>query len=213
MTQSMTDRLFEALTRHDLSAVRDLLERGADPNAFNEEGWRPLHRALGQIEVGGSIEFVRLLLAHGADPNGWDENHHETPILSATDPIDVSDFEAAHVLLEAGADPNVRRSDGESPLRMAARGGQHALAEALLRHGAAKTIDEFGGDWSWTTLGHAAHNLDIPMIRMLLAAGADPQATDDSDDTARDKLPARDTQDADTWDQTMELLGKRRAGP
>ena len=62
-------------------------------------------------------------------------------------------------------------------------------------------------------LGHAAHNFDLPMIRLLLAAGADPQATDDGDDTARDKLPPRDTQDPDAWDEVMELLGRRRKSP
>jgi uncharacterized protein len=211
MTDPLSRQLFEALTRHDLEVVRSLLVQGANPNAFSEEGWRPLHRALGQIEVGGSVEFVRLLLAHGADPNAWDANHHETPILSATDPIDVDDFEAARVLLEEGADPNVRRSDGESPLRMAARGQKLLLAEMLLNHGAAKTIDEFGGDWAWTALGHAAHNFDLPMIRLLLAAGADPEVRDDSDDTARDKLPPRDTQEPEAWDEVMELLGRRRA--
>jgi ankyrin repeat protein len=93
---------------------------------------------------------------------------------------------------------------------MASRGGQLALAEALLRHGADRTIDEYGGDWSWTALGHAAHNLDLPMIRLLLAAGADPQAVDDVDETARDKLPPRESHDPDVWDEAIELLGRRR---
>jgi ankyrin repeat protein len=173
-------------------------------------GWRPLHRAIGQIEVGGSIDFVKLLLLHGADANAWDENRNETPILSASDPLDMEDFEAARILLEAGANPNVRRSDGESPLRLAARGRALQLAGMLLQHGAKESIDEFGGDQSWTALGHAANNFDIPMIELLLDCGADPEAADDSGDTARDKLPSRETQDPIIWDNVMELLGRRR---
>jgi ankyrin repeat protein len=210
MTSRMTAELFDAIERHDLKRAGALLSQGADPNGADEEGWRPLHHAVGEIDVGGSVEFVKLLLQHGADPNAWDEHHHETPILSASDPLDVDDREAARVLLEAGADPNVRRSDGESPLRLAAQGKALDLAQMLLRHGAAKTIDDFGGDRCWTALGHAAHNFDVPMIRLLLEAGADPGCEDDAGDTARDKLPPRETQDPDKWDEVMELLGRRR---
>ena len=210
MTTNLSDQLFEAIVVHDLERVRTLLSQGADPNAPKASGWRPLHTVLGQIDVGGSIEFVKVLLEYGADPNAWDLNHHETPILSASDLLDVKSLEGARVLLEAGADPNVRRSDGESPLRLAARWKSLPLAELLLKYGAAKTIDDFGGDWSWTALGHAAHNFDVAMIKLLLDAGADPEATDDSGLTARDRLPSRETQDNVVWDQVMELLSRRR---
>jgi ankyrin repeat protein len=210
MTTNLSGQLFEAIVLHDLERARSLLSQGADPNAPKANGWRPLHTALGQIDGGGSIEFVKLLLEHGADPNAWDANHHETPILSASDPLDVENLEGAQVLLEAGADPNARRSDGESPLRMAARWKSLPLAELLLKHGADKTIDEFGGDWAWTALGHAAHNFDVNMIQVLLGAGADPEATDDTGLTASDRLPPRETQDPAVWDQVIGLLAHRR---
>jgi ankyrin repeat protein len=205
----MSRELFEAIERHDTVAVATLLKKGADPNAPKPEGWRPLHTAIGRLGVGGPIEVVKLLIQHGADVNAWDENHHETPILSACDE-EPEDVEAARMLLEAGADPNVRRSDGESPLRLAARDENLALAELLLKHGAAKTIDDFGGDWSWTALGHAAHNLDRPMIELLLAAGANPEQEDDVGDTARDKLPPRaEAKNPAEWDEVMERLARR----
>jgi ankyrin repeat protein len=210
MTADLSDQLFEAILLHDLERVRTLLSLGANPNSFNAGGWRPLHTALGQIDVGGPKEVVSLLLQNGADPNAWDANHHETPILSASDPLDVENFEGAQLLLEAGADPNVRRSDGESALRMAARWKALPLAELLLQYGAEKTIDDFGGDWSWTALGHAAHNFDTDMIQLLLRAGANPEAEDDTGLTARDRLPPRETQDPAAWDRVMELLARRR---
>ncbi len=205
----MSRELFEAIERHDTAAVAALLQKGADPNEPKAEGWRPLHTAIGRIDVGGSIEVVKLLMQHGADVNAWDEGHHETPILSACDEEPES-VEPARLLLEAGANPNVRRSDGESPLRLAARYKNVALAELLLKHGAAETIDDFGGDRSWTALGHAAHNLDRPMIELLLAAGADPEGEDDVGDTARDKMPPRaEAKNPAEWDEVMERLARR----
>jgi Ankyrin repeats (3 copies)/Ankyrin repeats (many copies) len=47
----------------DDSAVRLLLEHGADINAQNQFGWTSLHWA----SINGALEVVRLLLEHGAD--------------------------------------------------------------------------------------------------------------------------------------------------
>lgn len=42
-----------------------LLERGANPNATDRDGWTPLNVAAGW----GYTEIVKLLLQHGADAN------------------------------------------------------------------------------------------------------------------------------------------------
>jgi ankyrin repeat protein len=199
--------LFDALLTHDLNRTEALLSHGADPNSANEEGWRPLHIAVGQLGVGGHAGFVDLLLQHGADPNGWDASRNETPLLTASEP---PELKIAQRLLEAGADPNARRSDGESPLRLAVRQGSHELATLLLRHGADKSINTFGGDLAWTALGIAASRFDLPMIELLLEAGADPMAQDDMGRTARDHLPPRTKHDPQEWDRAMEMLGRRR---
>jgi uncharacterized protein len=198
--------LFEAIYRHDLDSARVLLSHGADPNDANEEGWRPLHVAIGEIGVGGTVEIVRLLIEFGADVNMWDVQQNETPLLSASVPEGI---EAARFLLDAGADPNVRNRVGDSPLRLCVWESDLEMVALLLRYGAAKTINEFGGDFAWTPLGIAAHKFCIPMIQILLDAGADPNATDDLDLTARDRLPPRSECDAATWDRAMELLGRR----
>src|SRR5687767_11828254 len=119
MSSAAEQALFHALKAHDLSRAHQSLLQGAAPNATDADGWRPLHHAIGQVDTGGSVEFVRLLLQSGADPNAWDANHHETPILSASEPQFMSDLDVVRILLQHGADPNVRRSDGESPLRLA----------------------------------------------------------------------------------------------
>ncbi len=90
------------------------------------------------------------------------------------------------------------------------------MAALLLRHGAGKTINEWGGCWGLTPLGMAARKFDIAMIELLIRKGADPQALDEYDETARDKLPPRQEQDPQTWERVMdwervmEMLGHRK---
>ena len=53
----------------DGSALRSLLEHGADINAQVQGGWTPLHRA----SFNGRLPVVRLLLEHGADVEAMDK--------------------------------------------------------------------------------------------------------------------------------------------
>jgi ankyrin repeat protein len=66
------DGLFEAVRSSHLSEVKELLEKGANPNARDEEGFTPLHYA----SFNGCASVAKLLLDSGADPNvgskeGW----------------------------------------------------------------------------------------------------------------------------------------------
>lgn len=49
----------------DLDTMRLLLERGADPNARQEQGYTALHEAARK----GSMEMAKLLMERGADPH------------------------------------------------------------------------------------------------------------------------------------------------
>lgn len=50
------------VVREDLTAVKDLLDAGADPNIQGEDDYTPLHHAVSN----DNLEIIRLLLAHGA---------------------------------------------------------------------------------------------------------------------------------------------------
>lgn len=202
-----TSLLVNAIVRRDMLTSEDLLAAGADPNEPDENGWLPLHAAIGHYNLPASTELVAKLIDRGADVNAWDANHHETPIISACDPPNLA---IAKLLLDEGAETNVRRSDGETPLLLSVAAQDIETAKVLLHHGAAKTIDQIGGPLAWSALSHAASNFDIPMIELLLQAGADPAAVGEYDETARDALPPRKDHDPDTWDRVLEMLSRKK---
>ena len=56
-----------------------LLEKGAEPNAENAEGWTPLHRAARSE----SLDVVRKLLEHGAKVEAHSSEDAYTPLIVA----------------------------------------------------------------------------------------------------------------------------------
>ncbi len=90
-----------------LPTIKDLLQRGAQVNAQDKLGARPLDKAL----LLGSTELVKLLLENKADPNlsdflGW------TPLHTAAN---MADREFIKLLLEHGANTQVKDSKGRTP--------------------------------------------------------------------------------------------------
>ena len=206
----MSTELIEAVKHQDLNRVAALLAQGADPNVGQTEWpyWTPLGAAIEELDNGGSMEMLHLLLKNGADVNGWDSDHQATPLLMA---MFRNNKEVMRMLLEAGADPNAVGAEGDSPLRWAAENDDLEMAKLFLQFGADKTINKFGGFSRSTPLGLAAGNLSIPMIELLLNAGADPEAPDDDDEPARESLPPREFSDPEVWDTALELLSLRTA--
>lgn len=185
----MKQQLFEAIEKHDLNGLAEVLKQGADPNATQAEWpkFTALQAAINELEDGGPLDAVRLLLSFGAKVDRWDPDHAATPLLMA---VFRGQRDAVRMLLSLGANPNVRGDEGDSPLRWCAEQGDLETAKLLLEHGAHKTIDDSGGACGCTALGRAAMGLNLPMIDLLLAAGADPEARDADGRTARQRLPA-----------------------
>jgi uncharacterized protein len=61
-TAALGEQPIKAAERGDLSGVKTLLDKGADVNAKDQDGWTALKRA----QKRGSTEIVELLKAHGA---------------------------------------------------------------------------------------------------------------------------------------------------
>ena len=136
----MTD-LVDAIYRAPLTRIRELLESGADPNAPVDDGFPPLIAALssaqdapGAMRRTDANEVIRLLLRYGADPNQRGLNDY-TPLHMA---VAVRHALAAQILLDAGADPDMRTriDDCETPLEMAYAAGASDVAAILARRGA-----------------------------------------------------------------------------
>ncbi len=207
----MSDALLEAIESGNVDRVAELLAAGADPNATRPGYYTPLQDAVEELqppgEVGG-LDAMVLLLRHGAMVDGRDGPEDSTPLLRA---VQRNHIEAVRLLLAAGADPNVRDNRGDSPLRICAAKSYVDVARLLLRCGATKAIDEWGGDRPMTALGIAARDLQVDMVKLLLAYGADPQARDVDDCTPLDCLElnesAEDPADQERFREIRQLLG------
>ncbi len=198
----MSANLHRAVLDHDLDTLARLLAAGDDPNELRGN-WAPLHNAVGEIEDGGDIEAIALLLRHGADPNIWTADHGATPLLTA---FFYKQYDAALMLLAAGADPNVRSDEGDVPISMCVEQGDLKMAATLLRAGATKSMGESTTPTGRNALGHAADKLNLEMIKLLLAWGASLTAWDVDRCTAQERLPDRTEENAETWDIAFKLL-------
>jgi len=117
-----------------IGIVRELLERGANPN----DGESVYHAA-----EHNRREILELLLKHGGDIGGPDPTWGNTPLTFLCNYRDaesksVESQKGIEWLLEHGADPNVPKpEDGENALHVACRRGRNrGLIEMLLAHGA-----------------------------------------------------------------------------
>ena len=157
----------------DTACIRLLLERGATVNVTNIEGATPLMRAAYDYDK------VRLLIDRGAEVNGRSALGNTALMLAARP---VNSHRAVKLLIDHGADAKATNNWGATTLMSAAAGGDIESARLLVQHGAkpnampiADTV-AFIFNGARSPLMWAAYRGDLPMIKVLLAAGADINA-------------------------------------
>ena len=194
-------------------AVKALVLRGANVNAKESEHqqtalmWAAAQRHPEVVELlveagadvrARSLTYAQTVVGEQTQRAGREELNYTvqrggaTPLLFAAR---VGDAESAKVLLNAGADANDSQPDGVSALVLAAHSGNGNVAAVLLEHGA--DPNAFGS--RYTALHAAILRSDLPLVKALLARGANPNMRMTKGTPLR-----RDTTD---WNLPATLIG------
>jgi ankyrin repeat protein len=152
-----------------------LLASGADPN-INTTNWdTPLVMAVRKKD----IKFVRLLLRHGADVNQISVYPYSpwTGITALQRACCQGDTQIASVLLDHGANVNIKRGNFGPALVAATMNHELSLVERLLDAGADINRGHLVGPpnnlFQQTALARAITINCIPVVKLLLERGAE----------------------------------------
>ena len=186
--------LHVSVRKGHVEITRVLLQHGADREARDIVGYKPLERAV----TVGHVELVHVLLEYGADANAcdrrgctllyiasWWESPTVIPLLlkhgadvkaqnkdNETPLHQARDEEVARLLLEHGANANALDIKNRTPLHHVSERGLTGVAQVLLEHG----VDANAQDKERRTPLHQAGRGDV--ARLLLEHGADANALD-----------------------------------
>jgi ankyrin repeat protein len=132
--------VFEAAATGRTDRLRELLD--ADPvlaNAYGDDGFHPLGLAC----FFGHVDAARLLLERGADVNALSRNEHiQTAAIHAAaasneEGTDESTrYELVKLVLDHGADPNLRQGGGFRAIDAARQNGDGRVEQLLKERGA-----------------------------------------------------------------------------
>lgn len=198
--------------------VKSLLKAGANPNALDKYGRNPLSCAASRIAEIDQLKtsetspdykrIVRALVKAGADPDGQVSSSGKTPLHVAAS---INHVECARSLLEAGANPNIKDSEGKLPVDLATSEECKELLDAarnwvslsikwdswaanrkskkktdFSKEDAISILDSVGitqKEYA-THLRKASLNGDVKIVRLLIKAGANVNATGQGGETA-----------------------------
>ena len=160
-----TPALILAVDGGQLAMVQALLKGGADKEARDAIGWTALMAAV----VADSEDLVEQLIAAGANPNHV--AREDTPLTcAATD----ASSPVLQRLLDAGADPDLRRPDGWTPLMLAAYRGEADHVDLLLARGADPTVTLGARLTDAATIAAANEHTTIASVLHQAADAANP---------------------------------------
>ena len=161
-----------------------LTSKGADPNARGRQTaygdlLTPLLALAGREDGHGAAPCARLLLDHGALLEATLSDGATALFLACQN----GHVGLARLLLERGADVNVRRlhDDDCTPLIIASARGYDAVVRLLLEHGA--DVDSAASDDGSTALHSASSEGHESVVRALLDHGASTRALDSEGNT------------------------------
>jgi ankyrin repeat protein len=164
-------KLLDAVEKNQPTLVAGLLNGSVDANTANEDGVSALMLA----SYHGFKPITEMLLQHGAKVD-VKNNRQETALrLAGSTHPDI-----VKLLLEHGADPNVRDFYGKTLLVSVCEAGADRDPETLrllLDHGADPNIGGDNGAPLLYAINLGEHG-NVEIVRVLLAHGAKPDAKD-----------------------------------
>jgi ankyrin repeat protein len=150
-------RLMSLARGGDVERVSLLLKVGADIEARETNGYRPLHIAI----LRNHVSVVRLLLEWGADV-GDAKRYPPLHFASACGCESI-----VRLLLERGADARATASDGGTALHLASHKGHEPVVRLLLDRGADVNARDGEGRTALVVAGKAGHK---DVVRLLVEA-------------------------------------------
>ena len=163
--QAQKSSLADLIESGDRKAALERIRAGADVNAAQPDGTRPIQWAVYKVDY----ELLAALIAKKAAVNVKNE-FGATPITEASG---LADTRMVKMLLDAGANPEGANADGETALMLAVKTGELPVVEELIKAGAnVNTVEKFHRQtplmWAVTAQKNAGE-----MTKLLLAKHAD----------------------------------------
>lgn len=124
------------------------------------------------------LDAVKQHIKYGTDVNVLEPSMKSTPLITAAA---LGEPEAAKILIEAGADMNLKNMDGSTALMVAIVFGKDIVAKVLIDNGADLNIKNKDGS---TALHTAAFFCNVEIVKQLLEKGADKALTNNDGKTA-----------------------------
>jgi ankyrin repeat protein len=150
-------------------AALEMIRAGADVNEAQPDGTRPVHWAVYRVDY----ELLTELIARNARIDVRNELG-STPLAEA---VRVGDAKMVRMLLDAGSGPEGANPDGQTALMLAVRKGDVALVQMLADAGANVNAAEHVQDQTPLMWAVSASQNAEEMVRILIAKGADVNAT------------------------------------
>jgi ankyrin repeat protein len=161
---SLADLIRTGNRKAALERIRTAGTDGADVNAAQPDGTRPIHWAVYKVDY----ELIEALIAKKAKVDVTNE-FGAAPLAEA---VKLADARIVKMLLDAGAGVEAPNQDGQTALMLAIKTGELPIVEMLVKAGAnVNVVEEFQNQtplmWAATAPKNAAE-----MTRLLLSKGA-----------------------------------------
>lgn len=176
------NQLMIAAENGELNRVRAILEQGADVNARAKSG----HTALILAAAAGHLNVVKVLLNAGADANTRLYSFHSgeyLALMAAMDRCNKDWLKILDAMIASGGEVNPKEAFSRSPLMYAITRYDPVMVKALIARGADVNLKNGVGTTPLMT-AIISRGPRLEMVKVLMEAGADPNARSDDGETA-----------------------------